>query len=53
MIFTEPGWESILDDHRVDWALLPVEEKSAQLLAASPAWVVVYRDDTALIVHRK
>lgn len=53
VIFTEPGWEAVLDDHGVDWALLPVEEKAAQLLAANPDWKVVYQDDTALIVHRK
>lgn len=53
VIYTEPGWESILDEHGVDWALLPVEEKAAQLLAASADWTVVYQDATALIVHRK
>ena len=53
VIFTEPGWESILDKHGVDWALLPVEEKAAQLLAANPDWSVVYQDSTAIIVHRK
>ena len=53
VIFTEPGWESILDKHGVDWALLPVNEKAAQLLAVSPDWTLVYQDATALIVHRK
>jgi hypothetical protein len=53
VIFTEPGWDAVLDVHGVDWALLPVEEKAAQSLAANSAWTVVYQDDTALIVHRK
>jgi hypothetical protein len=53
VIFTEPGWEAVLDVHGVDWAILPVEEKAAQSLAANSAWTVVYQDDTALIVHRK
>ncbi len=49
----EPGWESILSAHHVDWVILPVDTLPARALAQNEAWMVKYRDDTTLLLRRK
>jgi len=49
----EDGWESVLDDHYVDWVILPTKEHAARALEQQDDWQVVYRDDTAIIIRRK
>jgi len=49
----DPGWEDVLAKYSVDWVLLPVDELAARTLQQKADWTVVYKDDTAVIVHRK
>ncbi len=53
VITLEPGWESILAAHDVDWVILPVKELAARALEQNEAWSVVYRDETTLLLHRR
>ena len=49
----DPGWEDVLAKYNVDWVLLPVDELAARTLQQKADWTVVYKDGTAVIVHRK
>ncbi len=45
-----PGWRDRLDHYAVRWALLPVGEPLAQLLALSPEWRCAAADASAVAV---
>jgi hypothetical protein len=45
-----PGWQGLLDRYAVRWALLPVSEPLAQLLALSPEWRCAAADASAVAV---
>jgi hypothetical protein len=47
-----PGWEKALDRYGVDVVVWPRERSLAQVLAASPQWHRVYRDDLAVVFVR-
>lgn len=46
------GWEDILAEYDVAWAILPPEEVVTHLMVVDLGWQEVYRDDVAAIVHR-
>ena len=46
------GWEDILAEYDVAWAILPPEEVVTHLMVVDLGWQEVYRDDVAVIVHR-
>ncbi|MBG0771842.1 MAG: hypothetical protein H0S82_09035, partial [Anaerolineaceae bacterium] len=46
------GWEEILAEYDVAWAILPPEEVVTHLMVVDLGWEEVYRDDVAVIVHR-
>jgi hypothetical protein len=48
----EPGWNRLLDEAHVDWALLPSDSALAAILQESPAWTMVYRDKVAELFQR-
>lgn len=52
VITLSPGWQAVLDQYRVDWAILPVDGSLAAALGSSPAWQEAYRDDTAVIYKK-
>ena len=47
-----PNWERVLDKHRVDVIVWQPKRALSQLLAQSPEWRGVYRDETAVIYVR-
>ena len=51
VITIAPGWQDILDEYKVRWALVNADWPLAQALAAE-GWQEVYRDNTAVILTR-
>ncbi len=52
VITQSPGWQDVLDQYQVAWAILPPGESLAQQLQEDPAWRRVYADETAAIFAR-
>ena len=52
VITLEPGWEDILSNHNVRWAILPLDWQLTVALKES-GWVVAYEDATAVILVEK
>ncbi len=52
VIDLQEGWENILAEYRVDWAILPMNAASAHALQSELGWKIVYEDSTAVILHR-
>jgi hypothetical protein len=46
-----PGWEAILDNYQVEWAILRVDNPLA-LALIDDGWREVYRDETAVVLKR-
>ena len=44
---TDPGWESVLDEHDVSWVLYETRSRLGQALRRSEDWEEVHRDPTA------
>ena len=53
VIFQEEGWESVLDQYNVDWAILPINMKAAEAIEWDLGWEVIYEDETATILRRE
>lgn len=51
-IHVEPGWNLLLDDLQANWVLMPSESPLANILNETPSWSVLYRDKTAVLLHR-
>jgi hypothetical protein len=49
----EPGWQEVLDRHRIDWVLVYPDRPIAQWLAQDPAWERIYADATAVVFVRR
>jgi len=45
-----PNWSSLLDQYHIRWALLPVDEPLAQVLALRPGWICQPADDVGVAV---
>jgi hypothetical protein len=48
----DEGWEEIFEEYDLAWAILPVDEISVHLIQVDLGWEEVYRDETAVILHR-
>ena len=51
-IQVEPGWNTLLDDLRANWVLVPSESPLANILKETPSWAEVYGDKTGVLFHR-
>jgi hypothetical protein len=49
----EPGWNELLGEQQVEWALLPSDSALATMLQQSAAWTVVYRDKVGELFQRR
>lgn len=49
----EPGWEEVLDEHRVNLVLVPTGGGLSRALANSPGWRLGYQDETAVVYLRR
>jgi hypothetical protein len=47
------GWQSILEDYQVEWAILPSKDGIVQALGSDLGWEIIYSDATAVILRRK
>jgi len=52
VLSAEDGWPEIIEAYDVAWAILPPNEIVTHLMEVDLGWEEVYRDDTAVIVHR-
>ena len=46
------GWEDVLDQHSVDWVMMPVDSALSGALRADSAWEIAYEDATAIVFVR-
>jgi len=49
----QPGWEGVLEKHRVGWTMLSVKHPLNTVLGLHPGWKKVYVDDVAVIYARR
>lgn len=49
----EEGWGEVLDQYDVTWAILPPESRAAVEFQMELGWVVIYEDDTVVILRIK
>jgi hypothetical protein len=52
VISVSPGWDEVLAQYKVDWAIIPPQEPLAEQLRGDPGWQAVYTDQTAVIFAR-
>jgi hypothetical protein len=50
-IHVTPGWEKMLDEKHVEWALLPEKSSLANMLKVS-GWKVYYEDETGVLLQK-
>jgi hypothetical protein len=53
VVAAEPGWESLLDRHHVQFVCIEAATPLARSLAKRPNWREEYRDDVAVIYQRQ
>jgi len=51
VINTQEGWEDIIEQYSVDWAILPLNELAAEAMQLELGWETQYKDDTAVILR--
>lgn len=49
---TDEGWEQVLEEYNIEWALIPPETITARTLQRDLGWEVVYKDETAVILRK-
>jgi hypothetical protein len=47
------GWQDVLTEYEVGWAIIRSDEPLAEALHGDLRWEIVYRDQTAIILTRK
>ena len=48
-IRVEPGWNELLDEQHVRWALVPAGSSLASMLQLTGKWTVRSKDDVAIL----
>lgn len=52
IINTEEGWQSLLDQYNVFWAILPPDVPVVDALQSELGWEPIYKDDTSVIIRK-
>lgn len=52
VINAEEGWETVLDEYAVDWAILPLDMRAAIAIQRDLGWEATYEDSTTVILRR-
>lgn len=52
VLHSEEGWESVLKEYDVEWAILPVDAVAARMIQLELGWDIIYEDQTAVILHK-
>jgi len=47
-----PGWEDVLDQYRIEWAILPADGELPAELRRRPEWSLLYEDSTAVVLRK-
>jgi len=50
VIFSQEGWEEVLNKYQVEWAILPSDESAVHAVIRDYGWKVIYEDSTAVIL---
>jgi hypothetical protein len=50
LVSVSPGWKSIVEKYRADWAIFPTTSKLAVSLSEI-GWETLYKDDTAIVLR--
>lgn len=53
VIFQQEGWQEVLDQYDVSWAILPTGERAVRAIEEKLGWEVIYQDNTAVILREK
>ena len=53
LVRVESGWEKVLQDNHAIWVLVPVNSALGGTIAERTNWIVVYRDDVAILLEKK
>ncbi len=53
VIALEEGWEGVLDQYHVTWAILPLHLNTGDSMQSELGWEIIYKDQTAVILQRK
>lgn len=51
VIRLEDGWQDRFQKYNVSWAIIPPDQPLARGLRDEMKWMIVYQDDTAVILH--
>src|ERR1700722_1477081 len=49
IVHVEPGWQDFLQQHGAQCVVAPKDSALANILAETPAWQPIYRDDVAVV----
>ena len=52
VMHVQPDWEKFLNERQVQWILAPGEGSLSNILKETPAWKVIYEDNTAILFQR-
>jgi len=52
VIAHQDGWENVLDQYNVDWAILPADQDTYEAFEYELEWNLIYEDETAVILVR-
>ena len=53
VIAQQDGWEYVLKQNNVDWAILPIDEPAADAIQRELGWKAIYEDETAVVLIRQ
>ncbi|MEN8144374.1 MAG: hypothetical protein ABFS14_05425 [Gemmatimonadota bacterium] len=53
MLSAQPGWDSLLVKHQIDWTLTETKQPINEVLALRTDWQQVYKDSTATVFVRQ
>jgi hypothetical protein len=52
VIGVQEGWEDVLDQYTVDWAIITADSLAAREIQQELGWQLIYEDETAVILRR-
>jgi hypothetical protein len=47
------GWENLLVQYNVQWMIVPPKQPIALILQNDPAWLVLFQDQTAIVIRKR
>lgn len=53
VVLQQEGWETVLDQYKVNWVILPKDEIAVKNIQKELEWNLIYEDETAVILKRE